>query len=101
MARRILGLAAAHFAVALVVAVLAYGPDMDQLRSRSAVSRAAGHVHDLLWFPHDAALRALPNRWFVAHAKVVTPVLIVGNSLVWGLFLYGVRHGVRRARRRG
>lgn len=85
---RILALAAAHFVVALLVAVAAFGTDMDQLRSRSPWSRAAGVVHDLLWLPHDTALRALPNAWLVRGAPFLVPGAIAANSLLWGLLLH-------------
>ncbi|CAN5294611.1 hypothetical protein BH24GEM2_BH24GEM2_17760 [soil metagenome] len=44
----------------MAAAVLTFGSDLDQLRSRSALSRAAGVVYNVLWFPHDAIGRALP-----------------------------------------
>jgi hypothetical protein len=39
MLLRVFGLAFAHFIVAFGIAALAFGLDMDQLRSRSPVSR--------------------------------------------------------------
>lgn len=86
---RVLLFALAHFAIAMVVGIVAFGTDMDQLRSRTAVSRAAASVHDVLWWPHDSALRALPND-FVSHHTYFIPTALVLNSLVWGSAAYAV-----------
>jgi hypothetical protein len=75
----------------MAIAVVAFGLDMDQLRSRSAWSRGAAAVHDILWFPHDMALRALPNDW-LAHHTYAIPVALVLNCLVWGTLLYSLWH---------
>jgi len=91
----VLAVAAAHFVAAMLIAVVAFGRDMDQLRSRSAWSRAAAAVHEVLWFPHDTALRALPNDW-LAHNTYVIPVALVLNSLAWGAVLYSSWQVVRR-----
>jgi hypothetical protein len=85
--RRILGFALAHFLVAMLIAVVAFGADMDQIRSRSALSMVAATVHDVLWAPHDAALGALPNDWLVRFRYII-PVALVLNSVAWGMFLY-------------
>ena len=86
-ASRILACAAGHFVVAMLIAAIAFGTDMDQLRSRSPWSRGAGVIHDVLWYPHDAAMRAIPNDWLVRH-RVVIPLAIVMNSLCWGILLH-------------
>ncbi len=86
---------AVHFVATLLLAAVAFGWDMDQLRSRSAWSRSAAAIHDVLWLPHDAALRALPNDWLAGNAYVI-PVALVLNSLVWGAILYSLWHAVRR-----
>jgi hypothetical protein len=83
----ILIIAAAHFTIAMAIAVIAFGFDMDQLSSRNVASRAAASVHDVLWTPHDAALRSLPNDWIVRNRWVI-PLAIVANSLAWGAGLY-------------
>lgn len=93
---RILIASAAHFVVAMAIAMIAFGTDMDQLRSRSPASRIAAEVHDVLWFPHDAAMRTIPNAWLI---KWVIPLAIVVNSLVWGTLVYATwRVWSRRAR---
>lgn len=88
MLGRILGLSLAHFVVAMVAALLTYGLDLDRLRSRSAVSRAAGVVYDVLWYPHDAFLRALPSGAITRPG--VVPAVLVGSSLFWGVSLYAL-----------
>ena len=93
MVHRILGLASAHFLVAAAVSFLAYGSDLDQLRSRSALSRVAGVLHDVLWYPHDVFLRALPPG-SVARPGVV-PAVLLGSSLFWGILLYALCRGIR------
>ena len=92
---RVLAFTAGHLLVALLVGVVAFGTDMDRLRSRSLASRAAGAVHDVLWFPHDTFMHAIPNRWLVTHPAVI-PGAILGNSLLWGIALYLVWRLSRR-----
>jgi hypothetical protein len=82
----------------MLIATVAFGRDMDQLRSRSAWSRGAAAIHDVLWFPHDASLRALPNDWLARHTYV-TPIALVLNSLAWGTMLYSVWRALGRLRR--
>ena len=88
---------AGHFALAMIVAVIAFGTDLDQLRSRSPWSRGAAAVHDVLWFPHDAALRALPNDWLSDNLYAI-PLAVIINSLVWGTVLYALWESLRRVR---
>ena len=83
---RIVRFSLAYFAVAMLIAIVAFGTDMDQLRSRSPWSRGAAAVHDVLWFPHDAALRAIPNAWL--RKPYVIPSALVINGLLWGTVLY-------------
>ena len=90
----ILALSSAHFLLSTAAAFLTYGPDLDQLRSRSAVSRVAGVVHDVLWYPHDALLRALPPGSITRPG--VVPAVLVGSSLAWGIVLWGLWHAGRR-----
>jgi hypothetical protein len=94
---RIVLLAAGYFVVAMIIAIIAFGTDLDQLRSRSPWSRGAAAIHDILWFPHDAALRALPNGWLSRNLYAI-PLALVINCLVWGTALYGLWHLLRRAR---
>ena len=93
---RILLVSAAYFVVAMLIAVVARGLDMDQLRSRSVWSRGAAPIHDVLWFPHDSALRALPNDW-LAHNTYFIPIALVLNCLAWGTMLYLVWQAFRRS----
>lgn len=92
---RIAVFAAAHFVIALAIAMIAFGTDMDQLPSRSPVSRVAAEIHDALWFPHDSAMRAVPNAWVIRNTWAI-PAAIVVNSLVWGTGLWAVSLLVRR-----
>ena len=94
---RVVALAAAHFLVAFGAALTAYGADLDRLRSRSALSRAGGAVYDVLWFPHDAVIRALPPG--ALHRPGVVPAVLVGHSLAWGLALALLWGALRRLRR--
>jgi len=96
--RRVLAVSAAYFVGTMLIATMAFGLDMDQLRSRSAWSRGAAAIHDVLWFPHDAALRALPNDWLVRNRYVI-PLALVLNSLAWGTMLYLLWQASRRRRR--
>ena len=94
---QILALSLGHFVVAMAVAILAEGTDLDQLRSRSRLSRAAGVVSDVLWGPHDALLRSLPSG-SVTRPGVV-PGVLVASSLFWGLALYAALAAKRAIRR--
>jgi hypothetical protein len=93
---RILLVSLAYFVVAMLIAIVARGLDMDQLRSRSVWSRVAAAIHDVLWFPHDSALRALPNDW-LAHNTYFIPIALVLNCLAWGTMLYLVWRAFRRS----
>jgi hypothetical protein len=86
--RSILLIAAAHFAFSLASAFAAEGWDLDQLRSRSQFSQAAGVLHDVLMYPHDAAMRALPNAWLAGNTPLI-PLAVIVSSLLWGAVLYG------------
>jgi anti-sigma factor RsiW len=78
--------AASHLLLAIVSALAAHGRDLDQLRSRSTSAEVAGAIHDVLMYPHDAALRALPRGWLVQNSYLI-PWAILLNSLVWGVAL--------------
>lgn len=84
---RILLLSILHLALVFATAFVAEGWDLDQVRSRSSLSTAAGVLHDVLMFPHDAALRSIPNAWLVRNPYVIPSAILV-NSLVWGVVLY-------------
>jgi hypothetical protein len=96
---RILGFTLIHFSVAVLTALITFGPDLDQLRDRSITSRVAAIAHDILWFPHDVIARALPIGW-PARLPAAPLALIGVNSLVWGVAIYLVVRGVSRVRRR-
>ena len=96
---RITLLSLAHFALALLIGVIAFGTDMDQLASRSIWSRAASVIHDILWFPHDTFMRSLPNGALVQYPAVI-PAAIVLNSLLWGVVLYALWRAVEKFRQR-
>ena len=96
---RIVVLSLAFFAVALLIATIAFGTDMDQLASRSVWSRGAAAIHNVLWLPHDSALRAIPNSWRV-RITAVSAVAVVINSLAWGAVLYAAWRGIAYLRRR-
>jgi len=81
----------------MLIAITAFGTDLDQLRSRSPWSRGAAAVHDVLWFPHNAGLRALPNGWLCSNLYAI-PLAVVINSLVWGTALYALWQSLRRIR---
>lgn len=94
---RIVLFSAGHFVLALIIAITAFGSDLDQLRSRSSWSRGAAAVHDVLWLPHNAGLRALPNGWLSRNLYAI-PLALVINSLVWGTALYAFWESLRRVR---
>ena len=95
----LVALTAAHFVVAFATDLVAFGWDLDQVRSRSPWSRAAAVLHDVLWFPHDPFMRAIPNAFFVRWHGLVTPFAIVLNSVVWAIAIYVIWRGIRRLRR--
>lgn len=95
--RRILLFAGVHFALSFASAFAAEGWDLDQLRSRSLFSQAAGVLHDALMYPHDAGMRALPNVWLVGNTPLI-PLAVLVNSLLWGLALYILWRVLRRNR---
>jgi hypothetical protein len=98
MLLRILGFSLVHFVAVLVAAVVAFGFDLDQLRSRSAVSRVAGVVHDFLMVPHDALIRSLPRGTLGLPGLV--PALMVLHSLAWGGMLYALWRFLRTRQER-
>ena len=95
--RQLAAFCAAHFVGAMLIAVVAFGFDMDQLRSRSHASRIAAEIHDVLWFPHDSTLRSIPNDWLVRNTWVI-PLALVVNSLVWGVAMYALWRMMVRGR---
>jgi hypothetical protein len=87
-----------HFVVAFVIGAFAFGLDFDQLRSRTWLSRSAGVIHDVLWFPHDTVMRAMPIHWKIANARWVTPSAILANSVLWGAAIAALRIAATRRR---
>ena len=83
--RRWLAWSMAYFVVSLAIALLAHGSDLDQLTSRSALSRAAAVVDRLLWGPyHWIGRRLQPDPTMM---RLTTPVLLLANALAWGSVL--------------
>jgi hypothetical protein len=74
-----------YLVVALAVALLAHGMDLDQLTDRSAISRAAAVVDRVLWAPYNWAGRQLGAD--LARVRGATPALLVANTLAWGAAL--------------
>lgn len=101
MARRLkawLAWSAAYFVVSLTVAFLAHGMDMDQLTSRSAVSRVAASVDRILWGPyHWFSPQLAPSP---TQMHLTTPLLLVANTLAWGALLATVAPLFARLRQR-
>jgi hypothetical protein len=83
-------LAAAHLVTSVLVGIVAFGADFDQLRSRSMLSAGASHVHDFLMAPHGAVIRALPNHWLTQGTVPIVPLWLALHSLLWGAALAGV-----------
>jgi hypothetical protein len=73
-----------HFALSMIAGVIAFGADFDQLRSRSAASRTAAVVHDVLMAPHSMVIRAIPNRQLTRSARWLVPSLLILHSVAWG-----------------
>ena len=90
---------ALYFVVSLGIAMLAHGTDLDQLTSRSTLSQAAAVVDRLLWAPHNWVGRQLGPT--AARMPVVTPLLLLANTLAWGAVLAGVWRALRRRPSRG
>jgi hypothetical protein len=85
----------------MLIGIVAFGADFDQLASRTQLSRGAAAVHNFLWWPHDAVVRSIPNAWLIRNRYII-PVLIVANSLAWGAVIYGLGRAavsLRRSRR--
>jgi hypothetical protein len=66
--------------------MVAYGSDLDQVRSRSALANSAALLCAVLQYPHDTILRALPTSLLVELPQVAGAVVLL-NSLVWGVAL--------------
>lgn len=96
-AARALGYAVLYLVVTLVVAVLAHGWDLDQLTSRSAVSRAAAFVEPGLWLVQTLIFSAVPTGR-ISEYRWVIPVALVANMLAYGVLLAAV-HSLAMQRR--
>ena len=79
--------------------MVAYGFDLDQVRSRSALANSAASLCAVLQYPHDTILRALPTSWLVEIPQVAGAVVLL-NSLVWGVAI-SVVWQLLLARRKG
>ena len=73
-----------HFALSMLSGIIGFGADFDQLRSRSAASRTAANVHDVLMGPHGAVIRSIPNRALVRSARWLVPTWLLLHSVLWG-----------------
>ena len=83
---RVLGFSLAHFTLAYAAATTAYGWDLDHVYLNPA-SRAAGALHAVLMFPHDAFIHALPTASLERlQSFLLLPVF--ANSLLWGIALF-------------
>lgn len=87
----------AYFVVSLGIAMVAHGTDMDQLTSRSALSRAAAVVDRLLWGPYHWAGRILDPDPRQMH--LTTPLLLALNTCAWGALLAAAWQVLWRLRR--
>jgi hypothetical protein len=86
---RILCLSGIHFAAWFGTAVVAFGPDLDRLSTRSAVASAVAPVCALLQYPHDVLLHTVPISW-LQQAPAIALVVVVLSSLLWSAALFGV-----------
>lgn len=84
MLRRVLCLSALHFALWYASAIVAYGSDLDRIRSRSALANSAASLCAVLQYPHDIALRAIPGTWLQPFPQIAGAVVFL-NSLLWGM----------------
>ncbi len=95
---RWLGCSVAYFVAATGAAFVARGWDMDQLRERSPLSRAAGVVQDVLWAPHDAAIALIGHD--PLRIPGIVPGLIVLNMMVGGAVVMALWRAWRTVLRR-
>lgn len=86
MLRRLLGFTLLHLAVWVVLSLVAYGFDLDQVPGRSALARSAASAAWLLQYPHDGLVRVLPSNLLQQFPQAAA-VLVVANSLLWGIGL--------------
>lgn len=89
---------AVHFVLAIGTALIGYGLDMDQLRSRSVASRIGAAISETLMYPHDLALRQVPNAWLIRNLWII-PAALFTHTLLWGVFLFVCREVWRRRER--
>ena len=73
--------------LAIGTALIGYGLDMDQLRSRSVASRIGAAISETLMYPHDLALRQVPNAWLIRNLWII-PAALFTHTLLWGVFLF-------------
>ena len=101
VARALLAWAAAsaiYLLATMAVAMVARGPDLDRLTSRSAIAGVAGAIDGALWTPQSVAVAAIGRE--AALRPGMTPALIVFNAAVGGLALLALRAVGRRLRGR-
>jgi hypothetical protein len=94
-ALRTFAYAVAHFLAAAIVGIVARGWDLDQLTSRSGISRAAAAAEPALWVVHSLILGSVPTGRISEYMWVI-PLAIVANSLAYGLFFAITERWIRR-----
>jgi hypothetical protein len=94
---RVLLLSGIHFALSFVAAFTARGWDLDHSPSRSALSEVAATLEDVLMFPHDVVMRAIPTSWLLS-SKFFIPGAVFANSFFWGSVLYVLWRSLQNAR---
>jgi len=87
-----------HLVVAMAIAVVARGWDLDQLRGRSPASRLASAIEPALWLVHDAMLRAVPTGRIAAYRWMI-PLALATNAVAYGVALALALRWWRRRRR--
>jgi len=75
-----------HFGLWFLSAFIAYGFDLDQVRTRSVLANSAAAPCSVLQYPHDVLLRSLPSQWLEQVPQMAMVVVLV-SSLLWGVGL--------------
>ena len=83
---QILFFSVVHFALSITTAFVAYGWDLDQVKSRSAISQIAGMLEPALMLPHDIVIRNLSGSSLLQNTVFVRTA-VFANSLVSGIIL--------------
>jgi hypothetical protein len=94
---RVLFFSVIHFGLWLASALIAFGSDLDQVRTRSALANSAASLCSVFQYPHDLILRSLPSQW-LEQAPQVAIAVVLSNSLLWGLALSVIWQLLRASR---